>query len=243
VEDDAYAINLLTLYLNGAGFDVAVAHDGEEGLALARRLRPAAIMLDILLPRLDGWEVLARAKADSDLAAIPVIIVSMLDERGKGFALGAADYLVKPVSREGLLTTLRRVNLVANVEVGPPRVLAIDDDPLALDLIDAALTPEGYMVLAARSGDEGLALAQQEHPAVIILDLLMPEVDGFTVVERLRADLATAAIPIVILTAKSMTPEEKARLNGQISCLAQKAELNRSALVDLVRGLCAAQAQ
>ena len=238
VEDDARAIDLLTLYLNAADFNVAVAHDGDEGLAMARRLHPAAITLDILLPRVDGWDFLARAKADPDIADIPVIIVSILDERGKGFALGAADYLVKPANRDDLLATLRRLTLAPKAVDGSAKVLVIDDDPLAVQLVEAVLQPEGYIILKAMSGEEGLALAGQELPGLIILDLLMPGVDGFAVVERLRADPVTATIPIVILTSKTMTREEKERLNGQISYLAHKAEFNRAAFVELVRGFC-----
>ena len=238
VEDDPYSIELLTLYLDGAGFTVTVAHDGEAGLALAHRLAPSAIILDIRLPGLDGWEFLHRAKADPAIAHIPVIIVSMLDEPGKGFAMGAADYLVKPVSRDKLLTALRRFAHAATVPQASAKVLAIDDDPMAIELIEAVLKPEGYTVLKAAGGEEGVTLARQELPAVVVLDLLMPEVDGFRVVERLRADPATAAIPIVVLTSKSMTSADKERLKGQISCLAQKAEFNRAAFVELVRSFC-----
>jgi signal transduction histidine kinase/CheY-like chemotaxis protein len=240
VEDDPRSIDLLTLYLSGAGFTVAVAGDGAVGLDMARRLRPVGIVLDILLPRLDGWEFLSHAKVDPALAEIPVVIVSMLDERGKGFALGAAEYLVKPINRDDLLATLRRVRPGAGVPNGPVKVLAIDDDPMAIELIDATLKPEGYTVLKAGGGEEGVAVAQREQPALVILDLIMPEVDGFAVVERLHAQPATAAIPIVILTSKSMTTEEKDRLNGRISHLAQKAAFDRTAFVELVRGLCPA---
>src|SRR5438067_6072499 len=143
IEDDPHAIDLLTLYLDGAGFSVAVARDGDQGLQMARRLHPAGIALDILLPGVDGWEFLTRAKADPAIADIPVIIVSMLDERGKGFALGAAGYLVKPVRRDDLLSTLQRVTHRASA---PASILAIDDDPMALELIEAILRPEGYKV-------------------------------------------------------------------------------------------------
>src|SRR5207253_1189915 len=173
------AADLLTLYLQADGFAVRVAQDGETGLALARALHPLAIVLDILLPRLNGWDVLARAKADPAIADIPVVVVSMLDERGKGFSLGAADYLVKPVRRDSLLATLRRVIVPPQVGNGSRQVLAIDDDPLALQLIEAVLGPEGFVVLKAIGGREGIAIAQRERPALVILDLLMPEVDGF----------------------------------------------------------------
>ena len=116
-------------------------------------------------------------------------------------------------------------------------ILAVDDDPMALELVDAILSGEGFRVLKASGGEEGLAAARREAPALIILDLLMPQVDGFAVVERLRADPVTATIPIVILTSKNLTADEKARLNGEIACLARKGEFSRTAFAELVRGL------
>jgi CheY-like chemotaxis protein len=145
---------------------------------------------------------------------------------------------VKPVNRDALLATLQRVIGGAAVPDGPPQVLAIDDEPLALELIEAVLQPEGYAVLKATSGEMGLALAQQARPAVVIVDLLMPGLDGFTVVDRLRVDPATAETPIVILTSKSVTVEEQERLKDGITYLARKAEFNRAALIELVRRLC-----
>ncbi|MDP9238717.1 MAG: response regulator [Chloroflexota bacterium] len=238
VEDDQAAIDLLTIYLSGAGFNVSVARDGEEGLAMARSLHPAGITLDISLPRLDGWDFLTQIKGDSSTADIPVIIVSMLDERGKGFALGAADYLVKPVNRDELLATLRRFTAAGRGANAPCKVLAIDDEPLALELLEAILVPQGFTVLRASGGEEGMMKAEAEQPALIILDLLMPEMDGFTVAERLRGNPATAGIPIIVLTSKSISQTDRARLNSQISHLARKAEFNRGEFVELVRRLC-----
>jgi CheY-like chemotaxis protein len=239
VEDDEHSIDLLSLYLRDAGLDVVVARDGEAGLELARTRRPAGIVLDIFLPRLDGWEFLARAKADPGLADLPIIIVSMVDERGKGLALGAADYLVKPVGREDLL------NALAHVSALPPqaKVLAIDDDPMAIELIEAVLEPAGYVVIAARRGDEGIALARAERPDLLLLDLVMPEIDGFTVVDELRSDPATAEIPIIVLTSKTLTAGDKERLKGRIAHVAQKAEFSREALLALVRGFASTRAR
>ena len=240
VEDDQRAVELLTLYLRGAGYHVEVARDGEQGLELARQLRPDGITLDVRLPKLDGWEFLTRAKSDPTIADIPVVIVSMVDERGKGLALGAAEYLVKPVRRDELLSTLRRFTPRRNGSPEPPTVLVIDDDPMAIDLVEAILQPRGYTVLAARGGEDGVAMAKRSRPTLIVLDLMMPEVDGFEVVERLRADPDTASIPIVILTSKSMTTEDRERLNGRISYLARKGEFDRAAFLDLVRCFCPA---
>jgi signal transduction histidine kinase/DNA-binding response OmpR family regulator len=238
IEDDPYSIDLLTLYLQADHFRVDVARDGEAGLALARQLGPAAIILDIQLPKMDGWDFLAQAKRDPELAGIPIIIVSVLDERGKGYALGASGYLVKPTRREELLATLHQLTLVPKTAPGSPSVLVIDDDPLALELVEAVLGPQGYQVLKAADGDSGLTLARQAAPQLVILDLLMPGLDGFAVVDLLRAEPGTADMPIIILTAQTMTPADKQRLNGQISFLARKADFNRAAFVDMVRTLC-----
>jgi CheY-like chemotaxis protein len=187
---------------------------------------------------MDGWDVLGRMKADPELVRTPVVIVSMVDERGKGFALGAADYLVKPVNREALLRALHRAMSARPTNGSATTILAVDDDPMAIDLVRAILEPEGYRVVAALGGDEGVELAQRERPGLIVLDLMMPKVDGFAVVERLRADPDTANIPIVVLTAKSMTPTEKDRLNGYVVELAKKGEFDRASFVAMVRGLC-----
>jgi signal transduction histidine kinase/CheY-like chemotaxis protein len=243
IEDNAASIELLTLHIRGAGFQVAVARDGAEGLDLAHRIRPSGIVLDLMLPRVDGWDVLARVKADPDLWETPIVVVSMLDERGRGFALGAADYLLKPIDAATLLGTLRRViRSVDDSDNESLTLLAVDDDPLAIELLRTSLVPAGFTVLTAGGGAEGLETARLARPDLIILDLMMPDVDGFAVVEALRDDPGTAAIPIVVLTSKSMTSDEKARLNGRISHLARKGDFDRTELLALIRTLCPAAA-
>jgi CheY-like chemotaxis protein len=234
VEDDRHSAELLALYLEGAGYRTAFARDGVEGLELARRLQLCAIVLDIVLPRLDGWDLLARLKADAATASCPVVIVSMLDQRGKGFALGASDYLVKPVDRDEMLEALARCIPGDTV---PRSVLVIDDDARDRRLIADTLEPEGYSVLTAESGEEGVEFVRRERPAVVLLDLLMPGLDGFEVVERLRADPTTADVPIVVLTAKDLRPDDRERLAGRISYLAEKGAVGRRELVELVRSL------
>ena len=243
IEDDPSSVELLTLHLHGAGFAVAVARDGAEGLELARQIRPAGIVLDLLLPKVDGWDVLARAKADPVLREIPIVVVSMMDERGRGFALGATDFLLKPIDAATLLGTLRRViQTIGGSGVDPVTLLAVDDDPMALELLRASLEPAGFTVLTAGDGAEGLEMARLAQPDLIVLDLMMPELDGFAMVEALRADARTATIPIIVLTSKTMTSDEKAVLNGRISHLARKGDFNRSEFLALVRGLCPAVA-
>ena len=232
VEDDRRSFDLLRVYLEEAGARVVSARDGEEGLDTVRRLSPAGVVLDILLPRIDGWEVLAQLKADPATAAIPVVVVSMLDERGHGFALGAAEYLVKPVGKDQLLAALYRV---AAIPERPHTVVAIDDDPLAIELVRASLEPEGWTVLGAVTGQEGLALIRERQPSAVLLDLLMPGMDGFEVVEALRADPGTKSVPVVILTSKSMTQQDKERLQGRITYVARKTEFDLSGLASLLR--------
>jgi signal transduction histidine kinase/DNA-binding response OmpR family regulator len=232
VEDDRRSFDLLRVYLEAAGARVVGARDGEEGLDTVRRLSPAGVILDILLPGIDGWEVLAQLKADPRTAPIPVIVVSMLDERGRGFALGAAEYLVKPVGKEQLRAALYRA------AARPERkhtVVAVDDDPLAIELVRANLETEGWTVLGAATGQEGLALIRERQPSAVLLDLLMPGMDGFEVVEALRAEPDTKSIPVVILTSKSMTPEDKERLQGRITYVARKTEFDLSGLAGLLR--------
>jgi len=232
VEDDRRSFDLLRAYLEAAGVRVVGARDGEEGLDTVRRLSPAGVILDILLPGIDGWEVLARLKADPRTAPIPVIVVSLLDERGRGFALGAAEYLVKPVGKEQLLAAVYRA---AAMPERKHTVVAIDDDPLAIELARVSLEAAGWTVLGAASGQEGLALIRERQPSVVLLDLLMPGMDGFEVVEALRAEPSTKTIPVVILTSKSMTRQDKERLRGRITYVARKTEFDLSGLAGLLR--------
>ena len=224
IEDDPSAVRLLRTYLEGDGYDVRFVQDGPSGMAAARAKPPAAIILDILLPGTDGWEILRELKADPDLRDVPVIIVTVVDERGLGLALGAVDYFLKPVDRTALLDRLGRYTFTTKVKSRPVRILAIDDDPAALDLIDSALRPEGFDVVTAGGGREGIDRASAETFDLVVCDLLMPEVDGFDVVTALKADPSTSEVPILILTAHSITDAEKKSLNGQILGIVDKGD-------------------
>ncbi len=236
VEDDPSAAKLLSLYLTEAGFAVEFANTGEVGLEKVRALRPGVITLDILMQGLDGWEFLSRLKDDHKIAGIPVVIVSILDERGKGFSLGAAEYLVKPVDRDDVISAVRRVARTSSAQPDM-KILIVDDDPLVLELMQAVLEPEGFTVLKAGSGREGIALAREHLPHLIILDLLMPDVDGFQVLNELKRGPLTANIPIVILTCKTLTSSELAVLTDRISDLVQKGGFNRADFVAQIRSL------
>ncbi len=236
VEDDPSAAKLLSLYLTEAGFAVEFANSGEVGLEKVRALRPGLITLDILMQGLDGWEFLICLKDDRTIAGIPVVIVSILDERGKGFSLGAAEYLVKPVARDDVISAVRRVARISPAQ--PERkILIVDDDPMVLELMQAVLEPEGFTVLKSGSGREGMALAQEQRPHLIVLDLLMPDVDGFQVLNELKRAPLTASIPIVVLTCKTLTSSERAVLTGRISDLVQKGGFNRADFVAQIRSL------
>jgi CheY-like chemotaxis protein len=232
IEDDRRSFDLLRVYLEAVGVRVVGARDGDEGLDTVRRLDPDGVVLDILLPGTDGWEVLSQLKADPLTASIPVIVVSMLDERGRGSALGASEYLVKPVNKEQLLAALYRAVAFPG---GERVVVSIDDDPLALELARAALETEGWTVHGATTGKEGLALIRERNPSVVLLDLLMPDMDGFEVVGILRGEPATVSIPVVVLTSMSMSAQDKERLRGRISYIARKAEFDVADLARILR--------
>ena len=237
VEDDPAAAKLLSIYLMEAGFSVEVAADGDAGFEKAKTFRPAVITVDIQIPKTDGWELLTRLKADQATASIPVVVVSIVDEPGRGFSLGAADYLLKPVDREVLARVIQRVVRSQARDQRGRSVLVIDDDPVILELMEAVLRPEGFEVLKAKDGRHGLQIARERNPDLVVLDLLMPEMNGFEVVDEMHGSPETASIPIVVLTNKSLSREEKDRLNGRIIAIRQKGEFHREDFVAQVRSL------
>jgi signal transduction histidine kinase/CheY-like chemotaxis protein len=232
IEDEPSSSRLLQTYLEDAGYQVEIAPDGESGLAAAAASPPAAVVLDVLLPGVDGWEVLRRLKSNPELADVPVIIVTVIDERGIGLALGAVDYFVKPIDPVALIARLSRYATARPRSSGALNVLAIDDDVLALEVIQRALAPVGCSVRLASSGLDGIALARAEPPDVILCDLVMPGLDGFDVIGRLHDDPRTADIPILVLTAHDLTAADKARLNGKIRGIAAKGQTGTDELAD-----------
>ena len=235
IEDDPKAADLLRIYLTEAGYTVDIARDGSEGLAKIKQCAPDAVILDVLLPQVDGWAFLTHVKADPATRGVPVIITSIIDQKGKGFALGAADYLVKPIQRGELLKTLGTFNLLSKVQTVPVKILVIDDDPKAVELVATALEPEGFRVLRAFDGETGVALAETERPDLIILDLLMPGMNGFEVLDHLAQSPLTRQLPIIICTVKQLTAEDKQRLHGKIAQLAQKAALSQKDVAAMVK--------
>jgi signal transduction histidine kinase/CheY-like chemotaxis protein/HAMP domain-containing protein len=232
VEDDRDASELLTVTLNDAGYRVVHAYNGKDALAIAQKLDLAAITLDILLPGMDGWSVLKYLKYNPETSAIPVIVVSMVDEKTLGFSLGAVDYLSKPVDKDALLGTLGSLKGVLEVVV--PKVLVVDDEPDAVEMIASMIEPAGFDVLRAYGGQEGLDIAFSEHPDILVLDLMMPVVSGFEVLSRLRDNPATKNIPVIICTAKDVTDDDVKQLSNGVISILQKGAFSGSGLVEKI---------
>ena len=237
IDDDPTVRQLMERLLAREGFGVALAKNGVDGLRLARQLRPAAITLDVLMPDLDGWSVLAALKGDPELADIPVIVSTIVDEKNRGYSLGAADYLVKPVDRERLTAILRKV-------CGGGRagrcVLLVEDDEATRATLREALERDGWSVALAENGRLGLARLAEGIPDVILLDLMMPEMDGFEFMTELRGEAAWRHIPVLVVTARDLSDEDRRRLNGEVERVIQKGAYDRDTLLqEVVRLLTA----
>jgi CheY-like chemotaxis protein len=217
VDDEPTVREVTERFLVREGFSVVTAEGGARGLQLARELHPAAMTLDVMMPDIDGWTVLAAIKGDPALADIPVILMTIVDEKNRGYALGAADYMVKPVDRERLVAVLRDV-----AGGGGRSVLVVDDDDVLRQGIRQALERDGWRVSEAQNGRVGLGRLAEAPPDVIVLDLMMPEMDGFELCDELRKSPAWRRIPVIVITAKDLTQEERRRLSGGVERILQK---------------------
>ncbi len=229
IDDDPDTLALIEENVSDLGFRVVGATSGEAGLALARRLKPRAITLDLVMPGLSGWDILARLKQDPETRGIPVILVTVVDQRERGLRLGAADYLVKPFAREDLLSALAR-----NAG-GGRRVLVVDDDPAVADLVRQLLEETAFAIDAAGDGAEALAQIARGRPDVMLLDMLMPEIDGFGVLDALREDAGLRGLPVIVLTAKDLTDAERADLAERTRAVILKTGLDRETLMRELR--------
>lgn len=232
IEDNRESAKLLTYYLELEGLRVTHLSTGEQALEWLTCNQPDLITLDLLLPGIDGWEVLACIKQIPKLAEIPVLIVSILMDKQRGFALGASQVLQKPLSYIELSTALTTVGILP---ASTGHILMVDDDPVALELISLYLKQSGHRISVGHSGAEGIALAHKGHPDVILLDLMMPEVSGFDVVLALKDDPDTATIPIIIITSKLLTEQDRLKLNGHIETILAKSEFNPEILITEIR--------
>jgi len=233
IDDAAEVRDLLQRFLAREGLHVVTAAGGEEGLRLAKELRPAAITLDVMMPGMDGWAVLAALKADPETADLPVIMLTIVDDQTLGYALGASEYLTKPIDRERLVAVLAKYRRDLPVFV-------VDDDADLRQLARRILEREGYVVVEAENGRVALERARETAPGLVVLDLMMPEMDGFEFVREFRAQEAGRAVPIIVVTAKDLTDEDRARLNGGVERILQKGAYSREALLQEVRDLVAA---
>ncbi len=226
IDDDPSVRDLIERTLSRNGFVVATAASGEEGLEKARALQPAVITLDVLMPGMDGWAVLGALKSDPLLAKIPVIVLSMLDEKNLGFALGASEFLAKPLDRERLIRLIEKYRLREG-----QLVLLVEDDAPSREMMSRTLEKEGWQVILAGNGRDGLRQMATAAPDLILLDLMMPEMDGFEFLVELRQTPAWEAIPVIVVTAKELTADDRARLNGQVLKILQKTAFSREELL------------
>ena len=235
VEDDFKSAELIRVHLEAEGFNVVHAASAEAALIIAKHEPLALITLDIMLPKMDGWEFLNRLKEVAALASIPVVIISIVADRTKGLGLGAAAVLQKPLSRQDLYGSLVALGLFPRPAGQGLKILVVDDDPEAVELIAVRVRDLAGTVLRAYGGGEAIETAQLERPDLIVLDLMMPEVDGFDVVKALRGHLDTAHIPIIIVTAKHISADDRTRLNGLVMAIVTKVDLGEEGFVAEVR--------
>ncbi|TNE84553.1 MAG: response regulator [Deltaproteobacteria bacterium] len=231
IDDDPHVRDLLQRHLTREGFRVATAPGGEEGLRLARELGPTVITLDVMMPDVDGWMTLGRLKSDPALADIPVVMLTMVSEAARGYALGATDYLTKPIERQALTRVLGRYRCA-----NPPcPVLVVEDEPDIRDVLARSLLKEGWKVSVAANGIEALEQVAANRPELILLDLMMPEMDGFQFIVELRKNPLWRTIPVVVLTAMDLSGNDHARLSGHVEQILLKGSYDRETLLKHVQ--------
>jgi signal transduction histidine kinase/DNA-binding response OmpR family regulator len=230
IDDDAVSQDLLRTMLAKEGYRVTIATGGEEGLRLARELKPDVITLDISMPQMDGWSVLTALKADPAVHDIPVVMLTMIDNKSMGFALGASEYLTKPVNRERLVGVLKKYSPSRDGRA----VLVVEDDEATREIMQSHLERDGWRVRTAANGRLALDAVAAETPGLILLDLMMPEMDGFQFLEEFRKSPAARSVPVVVLTAKDLTAEDRARLNHSVERILQKGSTAENEIRDLI---------
>ena len=230
IDDDAAQRDLVTRFLEREGFAVRVASDGQTGIDMARALQPRAILLDVMMPQMDGWSVLKTLKADPAVRAIPVVMVTFVNDPALGVSLGAADLVSKPVAWDHLKSVMERFR------DGDGDILVVDDDPAARNRLRTVLTRDGFTVAEAANGQEALAIVAARTPRLILLDLTMPVMDGFTFLHELRATPGCGDIPVVVLTARDLNADERHRLEGADRVL-QKGSTDLRTLAGEIRAL------
>ncbi len=233
IDDDADTREVLERFLNRKGFHVECASSGQDGLRLAKELHPAAITLDVMMPGMDGWAVLSTLKSEPELADIPVVMLTIVDDKNLGYSLGATDYMIKPVDRERLAEILMKFR-----DVPPPRcALVIDDEEPARQMLTRLLEKEGWNVLQAEDGLAALERMKKQRPDLILLDLMMPKMNGFEFVAELHKHDEWQSIPIIVITAGDVTIQDRVRLDGYVEKVLRKSALSEDALLGEIRDL------
>jgi len=233
IDDDATARELIADHLKAEGFSAVTAAGGMEGLKLAKELRPTAITLDVIMPDLDGWSVLTALRQDPELAEIPVIMITIVDEHRRGIALGAAGYLTKPIDREQLHRLVSRFR----APVPPTRVLLVEDDAVQRERMRGWLEGPQWTVREAENGRVALKCMQESKPDVILLDLMMPEMDGFAVVAALQKEAGWRDIPVIVITSLDLDAKDRERLNAGVQFVLVKERFRPADLVERIRQL------
>jgi CheY-like chemotaxis protein/signal transduction histidine kinase/methyl-accepting chemotaxis protein len=228
IDDEQEVLDLVGNHLTEAGYRVVLASNGKEGIRLAKEFRPFAITLDVLMRGMDGWEVLKELKTDPATTEIPVVMLSVSEDRETGMALGASGYLTKPVDKNILVAEIEKVVCTNEVK----RILVVDDDPVARNYAQSALEQKGYLVAVAEGGEMALRLIKDTPPDVVLLDLMMPDMDGFSVLDKVRKDPACRDLPVIVLTAKDLTLKERSYLNTSVRKILTKSSLNKDRLLN-----------
>ena len=233
IDDDPAVRELMHRSLTKDGFRVELAADGRTGIEMARRLKPAVITLDVMMPSLDGWAVLSALKADPLTADIPVVMLTITDDKNMGFALGAADYFTKPIDWQRLAGVLHKYRKPTDSQT----VLVVEDDERTREMLRRTLQKEGWQIREAPNGRLGLDQLSLGVPGLVLLDLMMPEMDGFTFMQELRRRPDCRHVPVIVITAKDLTEEDRRRLSGEVARILAKDTTSRDALVAEVRQL------
>lgn len=237
VEDDLSTAELLTLHLTQAGYKVAHAFDGEEALEKAKTLHPFAITLDVLLPKKDGWEVLQELKSNPKTSEIPVIIHSIVDNKDLAFALGAADYLLKPLDKEALFSKLEEITVAKGKKILPVSLLIIEAEDETTNYFKEIFKPQGFLIYTASTGKRGIELATALRPAVILLDFSLPDMLGFDVIKEIKDNPSTKDIPIFIITERDLSVEDRISLVGKIERIVKKYAFDTKELINHIKEL------
>lgn len=239
IDDDPVARDIIARHLQKEPLHILTAENGIDGLQQAKTARPDVITLDVMMPNMDGWTVLAALKTDPELADIPVIMLTFIDEHEIGFTLGASDYLVKPIDWERLTSMVRKYHPDSNIvtEADAGYILVVEDDDATRELLHRSLEKEGWSVVEAENGRIAMDYIAEQHPKLLILDLMMPEMDGFQVITALQRDSIYRTIPVIVVTAMELTAQERQFLDGSVARILQKGGYNKEGLFEEVRNL------